>query len=219
MQDGKRAGEPRAPSRCGAGARPGLRSAPHAPLAQHLSTWVLLSAGEAADGAPSPCPIGGTAAPETPDRAGSPTRSGQNRGVAADSTWDVPGAPCPPCPGPSTAQSRAAKEGARSAAGHPPHLTRPWGTPARRRAPYSPRCCRQQPAAQAKRPRPGRCPLRCTDPVPRRPHPSPGRAAKSPSEEHTASPAASCLGWLSPPLPWPPRPAPPPAGGSGTSSP
>lgn len=46
--------------------------------------------------------------------------SGQYRGVR--------GPPCPPCPGPSAARSRAAKEGAPSAAEHPPHLTRPRGT-------------------------------------------------------------------------------------------
>lgn len=69
MQDGERAGELRAPSRCGAGHRPGLRSAPRVPV---RSTWALLSAGEAPGGALRPCPIGDTAVPETADRAGSP---------------------------------------------------------------------------------------------------------------------------------------------------
>lgn len=62
-----------------------------------------------------------------------------------------------------------------------------------------------------KPPSPPKFPLGCPDPVPRHPHPSPGRAARSPSEEHPAGPAASRLGSLSSPLPSPPPVSPPPA--------
>lgn len=196
-RDRERAGNMRTPCRCGVRAQLSVPAG---------STWALLCAGDAPAGASS----ARTAAPLVAKHWTALSPSGRSpksrRKEAGDSVQDAQGAPCPSRPRPSKERRRAVEEG------FPQHgwaLSTPSpspGIPALSRAPYSPRCRRQQPPEQ-KGPRPGRCPLRCTDPVPRCPHPSPGRAAKSPSEEHPASPAASCLGSLSPPLPSPPRPA------------